>query len=97
MPLKREQKQVLSIPVNAGARTRVAQWCSVITSKINKTAASAWVSVGSGGITSVAVSAVLAAAISLGLGKRAARGREAASCRAVAAFDAAFATALLAS
>jgi hypothetical protein len=43
------------------------------------------------------LSAVLAAAISLGLGKRVARGREAASCRAGAAFNAAFATAFLAS
>jgi hypothetical protein len=97
LPLKREQKQVSSIPVNAGIRTRVAQWCSVITLKIIKTVASAWASIGRGGITFVAVPAVLAAAISLGLGKGAARGREAASCRAGAAFDAAFATTLLAS
>jgi hypothetical protein len=50
LPLKREQKQVSSIPVDTGVRTRVAQWCSVITSKITKTVASAWASVGSGGM-----------------------------------------------
>ncbi len=77
--VKERAKMSLVYPHDAGVRTRVAQWCSVITLKIPVAGAYAWVSIGSGGITPIAILAMLAAAISLGLEKRAACGREATS------------------